>query len=80
MHCMIVMADGGYGCIVLLKGRNSRRMGGVMMIPKHLLRCHRFVGQSNFRTTTVDDDVESEYHQIDPKYDDSQDSTSDCGV
>lgn len=38
-------------------------MGGVMIMPDNLLRCHPFVGKSHLRPSLADDEVDSAGHQ-----------------
>lgn len=60
---IIASADRGYGSITLLKSFLSRGMGGIMIMPSHLLKCHPFVGDSHFSVTRHDDEA-GDYYNI----------------
>lgn len=57
MNCMIITADSGYGCIGLIKGRISRGVDGIMVMPEQPLRSHPLVGTSHINPSALDDDV-----------------------
>lgn len=48
-----------------------------MLMPKHFLGCHPFVGHSYLSRTLAGDEVGSEYHCFGAELDDLKDSGSD---
>lgn len=74
MYGLIVTADRGYGSIGLLKSLIGCSMGGVMILPDHLLRFQPIVGKSQFVSSSADEDINCDYHQIDVTSECSEDS------
>lgn len=71
---IVASADRGYGSLKLLKNFISRGMGGVMIMPNHLLRCHPFAAESSFNVTRHDDEAGDYYDIADEDSDGSSDN------
>lgn len=67
LNGLTVTEDRGYGSIGLLKSLIGRRIGGVIVIPEHLLRCHPFLGVPHFTPESADADFDYLYHETDDR-------------
>ena len=62
VHSLTPTADHGYGMASLMRELLRHRIGSIMIMPQHLLHCHKFVGKSylnvmrNVEEASGDDD------------------------